>query len=185
MTKNEIRTDLKAKRRALTQEEINKKSENIFSHFMSLSCYDKADTVMVYLSAYKEPETRDIIGILLRDGKKVVVPISNTDNFTITPSYLVSTNDLKKGAYDIPEPNKCTEADINSIDIALIPGIAFDEKGSRIGFGKGYYDRFLSGFHGTKIGICYDFQLISDIPVSEHDIKMDMIITEKRIYNDF
>lgn len=183
MTKDEIRSELKAKRRALTAEDQSEMSRAITDNFLSLSNYKNVDTVMVYMSAFKEPSTGGIIETLKRDSKNIIVPISNTDDFTITPSYFSET--LKSGAYGIPEPQNIAKADIKDIDIALIPGIAFDTSGARIGFGKGYYDRFLSEFKGIKIGICYDFQVLSDIPSSDHDIKMDMIITEKRIYNDF
>lgn len=183
MTKDDIRSEMKAKRRALSLSEQLEMSNCITNNFLSLDCYKKSSVVMVYMSAFKEPSTAAIIDSLKRDNKKIIVPISNMENFTITPSYL--SENLVSGAYSIAEPQKCIPADINDIDLALIPGIAFDAKGARIGFGKGYYDRFLSEFKGLKIGLCYNFQVFSDIPVSEHDIKMDMIITEKRIYNDF
>ncbi len=183
MSKDEIRTALKSKRRALTAEEQAEKSSRITDFFLSLSLYNKADTVMIYMSSFNEPSTAAIIDALKRDSKRVVVPISNTADFTITPAYL--SDAIKTGAYGIPEPEECIKADVADIDIALIPGIAFDKSGSRIGFGKGYYDRFLLEFKGIKAGICYDFQVLDEIPSSEHDIKMDMIITEKRIYNDF
>ncbi|MGM9937179.1 MAG: 5-formyltetrahydrofolate cyclo-ligase [Candidatus Ornithomonoglobus sp.] len=183
--KDEIRNEIKAKRRMLTRDEINEASGRITERILSLDCYKNADTVMSYISAFKEPGTDVIILRLFADNKRVVVPISNTDTFTITPSYLTSPDKLIKGAYGIKEPAECIKADISDIDLALIPGIAFDTKGARIGFGKGYYDRFLAAFKGIKVGICYDFQLLDYVPSSPHDIKMDIIITEKRIYNDF
>lgn len=179
--KDEIRNAVKAKRRQLTREQIDEASGRITEHIISLDCYKKADTVMTYLSAFKEPSTDGIISRLFFDNKRVVVPISNTDTFTITPSYLTSPDKLIKGAYGIKEPEECIAADISGIDLALIPGIAFDINGARIGFGKGYYDRFLAAFKGIKAGICYDFQLLDYVPSSPHDVKMDIILTEKRI----
>lgn len=183
MTKDEIRSELRAKRRALTAEEQNVMSVKITEQLISLPCIMQAETVMIYMSAFKEPSTAEIAEYLKSSQKKIVVPISNTQDYTITPVYLSGA--LSAGAYGIPEPTLCKPADIKAIDVALIPGIGFDLSGSRIGFGKGYYDRFLAEFTGLKIGICYDFQMLADIPTSEHDVKMDLIITEKRIYDDF
>ena len=184
ISKDEIRAAIKAKRRALSYDDVKQKSGSITDNLLSLPFFSDAKTVMVYLSAFKEPDTSGVIDYLYRSGKKIVVPISNTDNYTITPSYLASPDKLTRGAYGIREPQEVLTADINDIDIALIPGIAFDARGMRVGFGKGYYDRFLEQFKGIKIGICYDFQMLGFVPASEHDVEMDIIITEKRIYND-
>ena len=183
--KSEIRAVAKSARHALTSDEIHDKSLLIFNNLLSLPCFINAETVMIYISAFNEPDTSTIIKYLRDNGKKIVVPISNTNDYTITPSYLPRSDKLKRGAYGIPEPVSCVKADINDIDAALIPGVAFDAMGGRMGFGKGYYDRFLERFSGTKIGICYDFQIFDRIPVLPHDVSMDIIITEKRIYNDF
>jgi 5-formyltetrahydrofolate cyclo-ligase len=185
MTKDEIRDEIKAKRRALSADDIRIMSDKISSRLFALDCFKKASVVMTYLSAFKEPSTDSILDKLFSDNKKIVVPISNTEDFTITPSYLTSPDELIRGAYGIKEPKSCIKADISDIDIAVIPAIAFDKRGCRIGFGKGYYDRFLSEFKGIKIGICYDFQLLERVPTSEHDISMDMIITEKGLWYDF
>lgn len=185
MTKDEIRGRMKALRRALSADEIEDKSDSITRYVLSLDCFKQARTVMVYLSAFKEPSVRKIIDDLFISGKTVVVPISNMDDFTITPSLLKSRDKLRCGAYGIMEPEECIPVKAADIDLALIPGIAFDRRGMRAGFGKGYYDRFLAEFAGTKIGICYDFQLCENIPTDAHDIGMDIIITEKEIYDDF
>ncbi len=174
---------MKEKRRGLSQDFIHSASLSI--EYTALSQIQNLKTVMVYLSAFKEPKTRGIITSLLNSGIKTVVPISNTDTFTITPSELTSIDTLKHGAYGIYEPKECIPVAINEIDAALIPGIAFSKNGGRLGFGKGYYDRFLSDFRGLKIGICYDFQVTDTLPTEIHDVKMDLIITEKRTYNDF
>lgn len=185
MTKDELRAAMKELRRALSVSEINEKTSEILKSLTTLDAFTSSGTVMTYLSAFKEPSTDGIIDYLFRSGKRIVVPVSNTDSCTITPSLLTSPDKLIKGAYGIKEPSECIEVPIENIDIALIPGIVFDRSGMRIGFGKGYYDRFLSEFQGVKIGICYDFQIQESIPSSPHDIAMDIIITEKRIYNDF
>lgn len=185
MNKDELRDAMKKERRSLSPEFIKSASGIISDTLINLTCIKNANHIMVYLSAFKEPDTFNLIKRLLNDGKEISVPTSNTDTFTITPSLIKSLDTLKKGAYGIYEPkeNICVPAD--KIDVVLIPGIAFSNSGDRLGFGKGYYDRFLEEFKGMKIGVGYDFQIIDAIPVSEHDIRMDMIVTEKRIYNDF
>lgn len=90
-------------------------------------------------------------------------------------------DDLKKGAYGILEPSVVKTADEKDIDVILVPGLAFDRHGGRMGFGKGYYDRLLETSIAVKIGLCYDFQLFDTIPTESHDVPMDFIITEKEI----
>lgn len=183
MTKDEIRAAAKARRRSLSREEVAEKSKRIYDNLMPL--LDSADTVMCYLAAFNEPRTEEIITALLAAGKRVVVPVTHTGSHTITPSYLNSLDALRAGTYGIKEPVECIPARVSDIDIAIIPGIAFDRSGMRIGFGKGYYDRFLSEFKGLKIGLCYEFQLYDSVPHDAHDIPMDIIITEGLVHNDF
>lgn len=184
MTKDEIRLEMKQLRRQLSYEEIELKSRAAAGAVFGLPQYKDAATVMAYISAFKEISASYVISDAIK-SKRLVVPVSNTQNCTITPSYLKSENELIKGAYGIYEPRTIEKAEISSIDIAIIPGVAFDRRGGRLGFGKGYYDRFLSEYKGLKIGFCYEFQLVDRLPLDSHDVKMDMIITEKRIYNDF
>lgn len=183
MTKEQLRLKMRELRRNLSHEFICDASNKITKN--TLSFIDKPAVVMVYLNAFNEPDTLNIINYLISENIKIVVPISNTENNTLSLSYITDMDNLKKGAYGIYEPIIVNQAFVDEIDIALIPGIAFSKNGDRLGFGKGYYDKFLSDFKGIKIGLCYDFQICDEIPVSSHDIKMDAIITEKRIYNDF
>lgn len=183
MNKSEIREHMKRLRRELSAEEISKKSAEITSVLFSLDEFSRADTVMVYISAFKEVDTRAIIERLDGEGRKIVVPISNTEDFTITPSYITGFDDMHRGAYGIWEPDEVNEAREEDIDLIIVPGIAFDERGNRCGFGKGYYDRLLSESNAVKIGLCYDFQIVSELETDEYDIPMDMVISERRIIN--
>ena len=183
MTKDEIRAAAICGRRALSHEDIIEKSRAIPTRLMPF--LDNADTVMCYIAAFNEPRTADIIQALYDAGKQIVVPVSDISNCTIRPSYLSSPDKLIRGGYGIPEPIEFIPADIDDIDISVIPGIAFDKSGMRIGFGKGYYDRFLAEFKGLRIGLCYELQLYDTLPHDLHDIPMDIIITEGNVYNDF
>lgn len=185
MNKNILRESMKNARRELTDDFIRTASEKITQTVFNTDALKNASVVLVYMSAFREPDTIELTDKLLSAGKCVCVPVSDTDSCTFIPSRITSLNGLRKGAYGIPEPPVIVPVGISDIDTALIPGIVFDRNGNRIGFGKGYYDRFLSEFHGKKIGISYDFQVLETVPAGTHDIKMDLIITEKRIYNDF
>lgn len=183
MTKEELRIYMRTKRRNLAKDYIKNSSKSITEKVCPI--LKNSSTVMVYLSAFNEPDTTDIIKYLEYNKIKTVVPMSNTDTHTMSLSYISDLDELQRGAYKILEPMSPVEANPNDIDVVLVPGIAFSKTGDRLGFGKGYYDKFLADFTGSKIGICYDFQVLDDIPSFPHDIKMDAIITEKRIYNDF
>ena len=185
MTKDEIRTVMKQKRRMLTEDKVSQSGKAIAELAFSLDCIKNAQVIMSYFSAFKEPDSDYILRRIFESGKKAAVPVSNTETFDITPSFITPSSSVISGAYGIREPETVTEVQINEIDAVFIPGIAFSRSGDRLGFGKGYYDRFLSHLGGVKIGVCYDFQMLDTLPRSPHDIKMDIIITEKRIYNDF
>lgn len=169
-------------RREMTAAEVSEKSEKIQRRLFTFDGYLAAKTIMLYVSAFKEPSTAEIIADAFSRGKKVVVPVSNTQTETITPSYIESPDDLIKGAYGILEPVKIRRADISDIDFILIPGLAFDKSGNRMGFGKGYYDKLLRNSRAQKTALCYEFQLLDKIPSEMHDIKMNTIITEDKIY---
>ena len=113
------------------------------------------------------------------DEKEVYVPVVKGNE--IIPSLLKRWEELKSGAYGILEPEEIRAIEPHKIDVAIVPGIAFDFRGYRIGYGKGYFDRLLAKMDAMKVGIAFDFQLVEEIPHEKHDIKMDVIITEKRI----
>ena len=180
--KDELRLDMRAKRRCMTATQMREKSQSICKLLFSLDCIKNADTVCTFISAFKEPDTAEIIQKLLEMGKKVAVPITDTENVTLSLSYIDSAEDLTEGAYGIPEPKTISAANTVDMDIILVPGLAFDKNGGRMGFGKGYYDRLLQGSKATKIGLCYEFQLHSKIPTDAHDVPMDIIVTEEKIW---
>lgn len=173
---------MKSMRKSLSADFICDASRAITDTLINIDDVKNAECIMIYLSSFNEPDTFGLLNLMQDSGKKIIVPVSDTDTFTITPSLITSVSDLIRGAYGIYEPSEIIPVHINEIDVALIPGIAFSKNRDRLGFGKGYYDRFLAEFTGTKIGIGYDFQIRNNIPVSDHDVKMDLIVTEKRIY---
>lgn len=179
MTKDEIRAAAKARRRSLTHIEIVTKSNAAQKLLMPF--LKSASTVMCYMAAFNEPRTDGIIKSLISNEKRVAVPVTDTKTNTITP--VLYTDELCIGAMGIKEPKIKTSVAVNEIDAAVIPGIAFDRRGMRIGFGAGYYDRLLESFTGLKIGLCYDFQVYDSLPHDKHDIPMDIIVTERTAYD--
>ena len=166
----------------MTAGDVTEKSAKIHEALFSLGTFKNADIVCTFISAFKEPDTAEIIKRLLSEGKRVIVPITDTENTTLILSYIESMDDLEKGTFGILEPTVIKTANESDIDAVLVPGLAFDKSGGRMGFGKGYYDRLLEKTSATKIALCYEFQLSDKIPTEPHDVPMDIIITEDRIY---
>lgn len=181
MEKAELRKEIKARRKALTPDEVSFASKSISDSLWETSAFTKANTVMVYISAFNEVSTIAIVERLLLLGKRVIVPISDTATETLILSYIEDMSSLSVGAYGVLEPNNICRANASDIDCILVPGISFDVNGNRMGFGKGYYDKLLSKTSAVKIGLCYDFQLVEMIEVEVHDVPMDIIITEKQV----
>ena len=180
--KSLIRNTNKKIRREMNKTEVAAKSVAASLKFLETDIYKNANLVMVYMPLGNEIDTTDIIKHAYSDGKQIVVPVTNADTGEIIPKVITENTRFKKGAFSVSEPVKAHTSDVNDIDVVLVPGIAFDRKGSRIGFGKGCYDMFLRNCRAIKIGFCYEFQLACDIPAEEHDVKMDFIITEIEIY---
>lgn len=172
---------LKQKRRQLTETEIAKKSARIAARLSAAAFYQNARTVMAYCSAFGEVDTVEVLARLWADGKKVYVPLCDTTKQEAWPVQIAGMSDLQPGAYGILEPRagRCTEPD--TLDLILVPGIAFDRRGGRIGFGAGYYDKLLQYTQGCKVALAYDFQIVEDTFSQPHDVAMDCIITESEL----
>lgn len=152
------------------------KSKNITNQIMNLKKYHEAHVVACYCSLMDEVCLDEIIYHAWEKGKVVVVPkvIGDSMNFY----EIKSMDELKISSFGIREPNHNFIFDKNKIDLFLVPGVAFDMKGKRMGFGKGYYDRYLADLDAYKIGICFSEQLDENIPVDNYDITMDEIIVD-------
>ena len=134
---------------------------------------------MLYHSLPDEVDTHTIVDSLLMNGKTILLP-RVTGEGTMELHRYNSPKDMEIGAYGIMEPTGPLFTDYADIDLAIVPGVAFDHDGNRMGRGKGYYDRFLPLIPDTyKIGVCFPFQMITSIPAEEHDIRMDEIITSQ------
>jgi 5-formyltetrahydrofolate cyclo-ligase len=157
----------------------------IFARIKEFPVYEKAKTVMFYLSYGSEVVTDAMVSSSIEEGKIVAVPaIQNPGDGNMVAVKLLKLEDAYQSVYGIrqPEINQEDILEKDEIDLVFVPGIAFDYDGFRIGYGKGYFDRWLEGIPPEKtIGIAYDFQLTDKMPAGKYDMPVGMIITEKRI----
>ena len=180
-----LRHEMLAKRDALSAEERLKKSSEIVSRLLKNSDIIKAISIFTYVSFRSEVETHGMINSFLAQGKVVSVPFTDMNKKTIIPSIIKSVkNDLVPGTFGISEPvaEKLCPMLVDDIDIVIMPGAAFNIKGCRIGYGGGFYDRFLQKRSISSYALAFDFQIVDEVPFSpEYDVKVDYIVTEKRI----
>jgi 5-formyltetrahydrofolate cyclo-ligase len=182
MKKKEIRNEIKALRAVMDPEHVKDFSGVIKTKLLSLQRVVRASSVMAFYSYEKEPKMLEFIHECIDMGKRIALPCVTGEGKMIAVNYSRDTV-LKKNVYGIPEP-VISENIVRKPDVVIVPGIAFDLKLNRIGFGGGYYDRFLEGTGAYKIGLCFDYQIIETIEPESHDVPMDLIVTEKRIIGE-
>lgn len=176
--KKEIRKTILAKRKALSTEVLETNSKVISEKVMAHPKYQAADTVFAYIDAKGEVQTKALIEDAWNKGKTVVVPKVHGD---IMKFYkIASYDDLEAGDFGIQEPKaECDEVTVSEKSIVIMPGVAFDRKGNRIGYGKGYYDKYFSQYPEVyKIAIAFSMQTVDEIPADEFDIKANCVITD-------
>jgi len=168
--------------------ERDKKSKIIALKLFELEKYKNAKSILLFYPFGSEVDTRIIIEDALLHGKKVALPKVIRKNEL--EFYFISNpeKDLEYGFFGIMEPDikKCTKTDIKDIELAIIPGVGFDEDFNRLGYGGGFYDRFMSSLDKKvlKISLCFEVQIIENVPICNYDKKIDMIITEERILSN-
>jgi len=181
--KNVIRQKVLNMRGSMPREEVLEKSAKIHQKLFETQHYQSAATIMTYVDFQNEVETRSIIARAFQEGKNVAVPICGS-NYTLLPIKIESFEDLEPGTMGILEPKKTKNIiDVKKLDLVLVPGIAFDRKGNRLGYGLAYYDRFLNSLSPATITIAlaYSFQIFPTIPQEEHDHRVNIIITENEL----
>lgn len=176
-TKNELRKEMIYARDAISESEKKEKSEVIKDKLFSLDEIKNAECIAFYISKGSEVETIDMIIEAIGLGKEIVVPHTNEE---IELVKFTSFEDLAPAKFGILEP-KTKIKNKSMPDVIIIPGLAFDLDMHRLGYGKGHYDMLLKKINAKRIGICFDFQIVEKIPKHEHDQRLDIIITEKRI----
>lgn len=176
--KNTLRKKMLEKRKKMKKEAVLRKSNAIQDKFLKSEYFRSAKSMLAYMPINNEVCTEKIINKALELGKMVVLPVVEGDVLVL--SELKSINKVKKGKFSVLEPETRKIISPKKIDTVVMPGIAFDEDGNRIGYGKGYYDRLLAEMKSKKIALAYDFQITKKILKEHNDIPMDIIMTEKR-----
>ncbi|MDD1673032.1 MAG: 5-formyltetrahydrofolate cyclo-ligase [Methanomicrobiales archaeon] len=178
ITKKDQRTNAKQRRLQMSIGDIKERSAWITMH--ALSILESYNTILIYSSKFPEVDTHNLLERLISQGKNVIVPIIERETHTLRLSYLRDTSVLVTSTFKVPEPiGNEIPANPKDIETAVIPMIAFDFRGDRLGYGAGYYDRFLnSNPHVVKIGLAFFSQKEEKILTEPDDIHMDYVITE-------
>ena len=184
--KQTLKQEIFQKRKSLSKEEVKEKSSLIKSNLYSLEEFKKAKNIMFYVSFKNEVSTRETIKELLAKKEKTIVVPYVLENYPILQlSELKNFYWLEPKTFGILEPKELYIREFNheKLDLVIVPGIVFDKKGYRIGYGHGYYDRFLKILKKgvKKIGLAFELQIVGEIPEEEHDVPLDIVVTEKKV----
>lgn len=185
MNKKSLRKEMLRKRAQLSRDEINKYSKIISNSLYETEYYKNAKTIMAFISFGSEINTRYIVEHSIKLGKSIVIPITVPETRQLKVSKMLDYCELELGDYNIltPKDEFLRFVDPSTIDLVLVPGLIFAKNGYRVGYGGGYYDRFLSNLNPnvTKIGIGFELQIQESVPTDQYDIPVDFILTEKRL----
>ncbi len=182
--KKDLRRVLLEKRSSLAKEEAALKSRQIFTELRATAFYQEAERVMLYIAFRNEVQTEEIIEDLLRGGKRVFIPVTVHSTKAIIVSELKNPKeDLQLGNFGVlePKPEAVRELDPSQLDLVLVPGVGFDKRGYRIGYGAGYYDRFLPRLapHVPTVGLAFQLQLMEELPIDPYDYPLQYLLTEE------
>ena len=161
----------------LSEMEKASAADEVFAQLEKTAAFMMADNILMYHSLPDELQTIKFLR-KWRDRKRFFLPRVNGVNLDILP---YEETRLELGSFHIEEPTGDDVVNVDDIELMVVPAVAFDRKGNRLGRGKGFYDRLLSTSKATKIGVGYEFQLFDSIPSEPHDVAMDMVITQKTL----
>lgn len=174
MEKSEIRRKVKALRTMLSEMEKSAAAEEVFARLEKTAAFLMADRILMYHSLPDELSTHAFLGKWAA-RKHFYLPRVNGVNLDILP---YDETRLELGSFHIEEPTGDNTVDPDEIELIVVPAVAYDRRGNRLGRGKGFYDRLLKSAKATKIGVGYEFQLVDEVPVEPHDVGVDIVITQ-------
>lgn len=175
MDKKELRKKIKSMRLMLSEAEKMSAAAEVFARLEADAAFLMADKVLMYHSLPDELSTHEFLN-KWSSRKQFYLPRVNGVNLDILP---YDRSRLELGAFHIEEPQGADTVDESEIELIVVPAVAYDRNGNRLGRGKGFYDRLLQRSHAVKIGVGYDFQLVDAIPVEPHDVPVDIVITQR------
>ena len=178
LTKQYIRSKILLELKNQEEENRNRKSFIIKDKLFRTEVFKKAKIVMFYIAFKGEVETEEMIKETINLGKIVTVPVCKPHKLALEPCILDSHAHLKRGPYGVKEPAEERCVPLSMLQLIIVPGVAFDKKGNRLGRGKGYYDRLLQKLPKTtqSIGLAFDFQILSSVPSHAHDVAVGRVI---------
>ena len=183
MEKKALRKQMQQQLAALPSDTYYSDSTRIHEQLMTLQRFQQATVVGITISAFPEVETRKLIEQMWQLGKRVAVPRCKPKTREMD-FYIINSFDELETVYMTllePIPARTTAVLADDIDIMIVPGIVFDRQGYRIGYGGGYYDRYLPTFHGATVALCFSSQIVAKVPKDSYDYPIDRIVTEEEI----
>lgn len=173
--KNSIRRKIKSLRVVMPEEDKIAAAEEVFARLEKTAAFMLADRIMMYHSLPDELSTHAFLA-KWNGRKKFYLPRINGVDLEVLP---YEESRLELGSFHIEEPTGSEVTDPSEIELVVVPAVAYDRKGRRLGRGKGFYDRFLKNTKATKVGVGYEFQLFDELPSEPHDIGMDIVVTQQ------
>ena len=181
--KNELRNKVLSERQGIDEGAWKIKSETIIAKLIDLDSFERALLVHTYISMNERREvcTDALIEYLFKSKKSVAAPITNFSDNTLSHSMITNFKDLSSNKWGVREPNELIPVDTTKIDLVVVPMAAADRSGNRLGYGKGFYDGFLSQINSVKVGLIFKEFLFEEIPVEEFDVKLEIIVTDDEV----
>lgn len=181
-TKKETREKMRRLREGMAKDDVKGKSSLIFSNLLTLPAFFRADVVHTYISSKNnEADTHTLIRWLLKEKKRVIVPLSDKKTATMRHSEIISLSELAVSSLGILEPKIERPFKIADVDVVIVPAVAVDRSGNRLGFGAGFYDRFLHDVQLPTIALAYDFQLMPAVQTEQFDVPVNYVVTDQEI----
>lgn len=178
--KQELRKQILAARDALTTAERTRKSSEIADRLFSLPEITNSAAILFFASFRSEVDTIPMIRKALSQGKRVLLPKVQRRDLGIF-EIREYDRDVAPGAWGIPEPSESFPVQLAQIDAIIVPGAAFDERGNRLGYGAGFYDKLLSSFNKATVALAFERQIVPSVPADAHDVPVRKIVTERRV----
>lgn len=178
--KQTIRRLTLARRARLSVDDRSAAATALVARTLALDEIVTSRSILAFVSISTEVPTEDLLKAILDSGRTLLLPYV-ADDGAMRASVVGSLSELEPGYRGIPEPRSRVPVAADSADAIIIPGVAFDEHGGRLGYGGGFYDRFLAAAHGvSRIGICFETQMVEEIPMLEHDRSVNIVVTDQR-----
>ena len=170
----------------MTSDQVADFSARIGDRVRELEAWKAASVIHLYVDAKSnEVQTRPLIQLALEQRRRIIVPVlSHTGRPPLLHAELSGLEELKEGPFGLLQPVLETVTDdLPQPDLVGVPGLTFDRRGGRLGWGRGFYDHFLSGVEGPKVGVCYELQVVPQVPMDDHDVHVDVVVTERHTYH--